>query len=106
MLAQQRRGRCLGHVINRVAQAQLLATGEDKVLDSLEVNIRYGEEQEIAKFWRKFGCLGRLHNIIRYIRHSPQRREEFRSIEIGGELAEFDKLQVCNRDGISHNYLD
>jgi hypothetical protein len=28
-------------------------------------------------FWRKKGCKGKLHNLIHFIRKTPQRRERF-----------------------------
>ena len=50
---------------------------------------------EIAKVWKKQGVLGRLHNIVRYIRMTPQRRAEWRKIVIGtDEWSLFDKLEV------------
>ena len=39
--------------------------------------------EAIAKVWRKQGVLGRLHNIVRYIRMTTQRRAEWRKIVIG-----------------------
>lgn len=44
--------------------------------------------------WRARGPVGKLHNMIKYIRWTPQRREQFAGIRIGGELAKFDKLEV------------
>ena len=55
---------------------------------------REGDLKRIGELWRKRGAIGRLNNIVRYIRASPQRRQFFKSIVIGGELAEFDGLEV------------
>ena len=50
---------------------------------------------EIAKVWKSQGVLGRLHNIVRYIRMTPQRRAEWRKIVIGtDEWSLFDRLEV------------
>ena len=39
--------------------------------------------------------LGRLHNTVRYIRMTPQRREEFRRIKTEGQKwEEFNGLEV------------
>ncbi len=56
--------------------------------------LREGDLKKVGELWRKRGALGRLHNVIRYIRGSPQRREFFRDMTTGGELAEFDGLEV------------
>ena len=51
--------------------------------------------EAIAKVWREQGVLGRLHNIVRYIRMTPQRRTEWRKIVIGTEQwSLFDALEV------------
>ena len=50
--------------------------------------------KKIGELWRKRGSIGRLHNIVQYIRASPQRRQFFRGITCGGDLAEFDGLEV------------
>jgi hypothetical protein len=91
----RRRLRCLGHVINLSAQAFLLGKRSQETLDQLELaNLRHDFEA-IAKVWREQGVLGRLHNIIRYIRMTPQRRAEWRKIVIGTEQwSLFDGLEV------------
>jgi hypothetical protein len=76
-----RRVRCLGHIINLVAKAFLFGKNEYS-FEAEDVNndpeISYLETMQEA--WRKYGPVGRLHNIISFIRDSPQRREEFRDI--------------------------
>jgi hAT family C-terminal dimerisation region len=64
--------RCVGHIINLVAKALLF--GKDT--DALEM-----DEVDFAT-WRKVGAVGKLHNIIRWIRASPQRRDRFLEIQI------------------------
>ena len=75
---RRRRLRCLGHVVNIAAQAFLLGKGAEKTLDELEIAFLRQDFQKIADIWRKQGALGKLHNIIRYIRMTPQHRQEFR----------------------------
>ncbi|SCO92701.1 uncharacterized protein FRV6_16829 [Fusarium oxysporum] len=53
--------------------------------------------------WKRFGCLGRLHNLVRYIRLTPQRREEFAAIIIGGDLSEFDGLELIQNNSTRWN---
>jgi len=93
---KRRRLRCLGHVVNLCAQAFLLGKKADTTLEELELAYSRHDFESIAKIWRQQGALGRLHNIIRYIRMSPQRREEFRKVVVGGDWSLFDKLEVSD----------
>lgn len=88
-----RRLRCLGHIVNLCARALLIGKESRKTLQKLESVT--GEESE--NMWRDRGPVGKLHNIIKYIRWTPQRREQFASIRIRGELAKFDDLEVRQR---------
>jgi len=74
----RRRLRCLGHVVNLAAQAFLFGKQSQETLDELDLAYRRRDFEAIAKAWRKQGVLGRLHNIVRYIRMTPQRRAEWR----------------------------
>jgi hypothetical protein len=38
--------------------------------------------------WRKKGAIGKFHNIVVFIRSSPQRREAFKSCLIGDEITD------------------
>jgi hypothetical protein len=89
-----RRLRCLGHIVNLCARALLLGKGATKAIDDAEVQLRRGALESLDEFWRQRGAIGRLHNIVRYIRATPQRMEEFAEINIGGNMAEFDDLEV------------
>jgi hypothetical protein len=35
---------------------------------------------ELLVFWRKRGPIGKLHNLINWIRYSPQRRQAFQNV--------------------------
>ena len=96
----RRRIRCLGHVINLCAQAFLIGKDAEKVCKQLESALKDGDFKKIRALWRKRGSIGRLHNVIRYIRANPQRRNRFAKIVEGGELAKFDGLQVSVREKI------
>ena len=85
-----RRLRCLGHAVNLCARALLIGKESKKTLRKLEGVT--GKESE--GIWRARGPVRKLHNIIKYIRWTPQRREQFASIQIRGELARFDELEV------------
>ena len=82
--ANQRRLRCYGHVINLAAKAFLFGDDLDafeleiNTLEKLKLEIRY--ERELLALWRKRGSIGKLHNLVIWIRRSPQRRESFMSL--------------------------
>ena len=56
--------------------------------------LREDDLKKVGELWRKRGALGRLHNIIKYICGSLQRRGSFKSLMVGGDLEEFDGLEV------------
>jgi hypothetical protein len=91
---KRRRLRCFGHIVNLCAQAFIVGKDAEKVCKDLDIAYREGDMKRIKELWRKRGAIGKLHNIVRYIRASPQRRQFFRSIVCGGNLAEFDALEV------------
>jgi len=89
-----RRLRCIGHITNLCAQAMLLGKGAGKAVAELARKAAKGADGVIETFWRGRGAVGRLHNIVRYIRGSPQRREVFASMKNSKKLADFDGLNV------------
>ena len=91
---QQRRLRCLGHIINLCAQALILGKDADKSLRKLEAAHIGSDWEKIGKIWRKHGSIGKLHNIIRYIRMTPQRRQEFATYHGPEDISHFDGLEV------------
>jgi hypothetical protein len=91
---KQRRLRCFGHIVNLAAKAFLF--GEEAEAFEYEVDSytqRRLEENEL-KTWRKLGPIGKLHNIVTYIRKTPQRREAFMDISKNDEAVEAKELQV------------
>ena len=68
--AEQHRIRCFGHIVNLAAAAFIYQEVTDENLPAED------DDDE----WLRFGCLGKLHNIIVYIQRSPQRRERFRDL--------------------------
>jgi hypothetical protein len=54
-----------------------------------------GDFIAVEKTWKKNGVLGKLHNLIKYIRLSPQRRQEFKRCMIDNpKWVDFNKLEV------------
>jgi hypothetical protein len=44
------------------------------------------KHEKIREDWRKHGAMGKFHNTIRYVRSSPQLKEEFADL-LKGEIA-------------------
>ena len=76
-----RRLRCLDHIMNLVAQALLFDIDPDAFTAEVLVATKLKHERKLLNVWRKRGPLGKLHNIVKFIRSSSQRRERFRAIE-------------------------
>lgn len=74
---KNRRLFCLGHVINLAAKAFLFGQNPDAFDRDLKSVDEYNEEVKGRELWRKRGPIGKLHNVVFYIRRTPQRREEF-----------------------------
>ncbi|RFN45157.1 putative ac transposase [Fusarium flagelliforme] len=100
---RHRRLRCLGHIVNLCCQAFLMGRNCEKYLAKLEKHYQRGDYEKVEELWKEFGCLGRLHNLVRYIRLTPQRREEFAAIIIGGDLSEFDGLELIQNNSTRWN---
>jgi hypothetical protein len=100
---RHRRLRCLGHIINLCCQAFLMGRDCERYLAKLEKHYQRGDYAKVEELWKRFGCLGRLHNLVRYIRLTPQRREEFTAIIVGGDLAEFDRLELIQNNSTHWN---
>lgn len=82
------RSRCLGHIINLAAKSFLFGKNTDAfdaIVDS--VNDSSSQDSEVMRKaqleWRKRGPVGKVHNIITFIRASPQRKEAFRRQVVG-----------------------
>jgi hypothetical protein len=75
-----RRMRCYGHILNLVARAFLY--GEDFKAFEAESQVfdLLGRREDNLRHWRKKGPVGKLHNVVKFIRSSPQRCELFKRI--------------------------
>ncbi|KAF4966507.1 hypothetical protein FSARC_5821 [Fusarium sarcochroum] len=76
---EARRMRCFGHILNLVAQAFLF--GDDAASFELqsEAYDMLERVEEDLEHWRAKGPVGKLHNIVKFIRASPQRTEAFKA---------------------------
>ena len=81
------RSRYLGHIINLAAKAFIFGKNVDAfeaVVDGVNDAAPWGSPAMRAAQieWRRKGALGKLHNIVVFIRISPQRREAFKRIMV------------------------
>ncbi|KAJ6437054.1 peptidyl-prolyl cis-trans isomerase-like 4 [Purpureocillium lavendulum] len=75
-----RRMRCYGHVLNLVARAFLFGKDADSFELESDINYMSGLAEQDLRHWRSKGPIGKLHNIVKFIRSSPQRSEYFKRI--------------------------
>ena len=98
---KQRRLRCFGHILNLACHSYLY--GHDP--ESFEVEIilldALARENEELRAWRKQGPIGKLHNIVVFIRRSPQRREAF--LRMAASEDEFAKLMLIQDNSTRWN---
>lgn len=86
---QDRRARCVGHVINLAAKALIFGTDVDAFIFKIagEAKARRKRRVEMVQkaqeVWRSKGAIGKLHNLVKAIRYGPQRTEYFKKIRIG-----------------------
>jgi hypothetical protein len=77
MSPKVRRLRCAGHIINLVVKAMLFGTEADAFELEAEALHELQDETRELELWRRRGPVGKLHNLVTYIRRTPQRIEEF-----------------------------
>ncbi|PNP50095.1 hypothetical protein FNYG_15977 [Fusarium nygamai] len=75
-----RRMRCYGHVLNLVARAFLFGKDAESFELESDINGMRGLQEQDLRRWRSKGPIGKLHNIVKFIRSSPQRSEYFKRI--------------------------
>ena len=71
-ISEQQHGFCLGHIINLIVQAMLFGKG----LSRFQKDLAGVSDGEVFRLWRAFGVLGKVHNIVKYIMRSDQRRQQ------------------------------
>lgn len=89
---KERQLQCVGHIVNFAAKAFLF--GKDVETFQMEAVVARNArlEQRELEIWRQKGPLGKLHNLIKYICYTPQRREKFQDI--------------CDEDGFGQKLPD
>jgi hypothetical protein len=81
--ATQRRARCAAHIINLAAKAYLFGKEVEAFSDIDGEEGSLIDLQKAQETWRKRGSIGKLHNIVVFIRASSQRREVFKAKQFG-----------------------
>jgi hypothetical protein len=80
-----RRARCFGHMINLAAKAFIYGQNNEGFLVEAEqvftmtARNQSAVQKEMA-LWRKKGSFGKFHNVVKYIRASPQREQRFNAL--------------------------
>ena len=74
--------RCLAHTLNLVSQAFLLGENPEKFEARVVGAELVNDLDELEMLWRDRGVVGKLKNIVRYIRKSPKQRGEFERIKV------------------------
>lgn len=74
------RMRCYGHILNLVAKSLLFGSDFETFEAESEFYQTVHRDEEDLKLWRKTGPVGKLRNIVRFIRASPQRSERFKKV--------------------------
>jgi len=82
--AKEARLRCSEHIINLVVKSLFFSTNVEALkIESVEFET-----------WQRIGPIGRLHNIIRHIRVSSQRRDWFLEYQANDSDAEFEPIMA------------
>ncbi|KAJ0122841.1 hypothetical protein HZ326_31574, partial [Fusarium oxysporum f. sp. albedinis] len=75
-----RRMRCYEHILNLVARPFLYGEDFEAFEAESQVFNFLGRHEDDLRHWRKKGPVGKLHNVVKFIRSSPQRCELFKRI--------------------------
>ena len=77
--------RCAGHIINLIVKAILYGNG----ITDFNKNIIGCSDAEAFELWQRFGAISKVHNTVKYIMRSDQRRQHFLMLQ-GKEKGETD----------------
>ncbi|KAK5989279.1 Putative AC9 transposase-like protein [Cladobotryum mycophilum] len=99
----KRRMRCYGHILNLIGRAFLFGEDTDSFEQESQILELRGCDEDNLQHWRKKGPIGKLRNIIKYIRASPQRREKFRNCINESDSLEFTLYQPSKLEVILNN---
>ncbi|KAF6805452.1 transposase-like protein [Colletotrichum musicola] len=75
-----RRLRCYGHILNLVGKAFLHGVDQEAFEQESDNLLNNNRIREDLEFWRTRGSVGKLRNIVKFIRSSPQRSQTFQEL--------------------------
>ncbi|KAJ3577745.1 hypothetical protein NPX13_g2821 [Xylaria arbuscula] len=76
---KDRRIRCYGHILNLVGRAFLYGEDFESFEQESQILEALDRHDDYLKLWRRRGPVGKLHNLVKWVRSSPQRSEYFNS---------------------------
>jgi hypothetical protein len=79
----QKRLRCIGHILNLIAESYLF--GQDT--KSFDDDFKAAGLGERRKLWRQRGELGKLHNLIAHVTASGKRTELFTALQANANIS-------------------
>lgn len=82
MIRKEWRLRCIGNIINLASQAFLYGKEDEAFTAEVYGASTIADIKKQLSIWQKKYPIGKLHNIVTFICRTPQRREQFRSMEV------------------------
>lgn len=76
----ERRMRCYGHILNLVGRAFLYGEAGESFEQESQRLLDADLIEDDLRHWRRRGPIGKLRNVVKFIRSSPQRSERFQAI--------------------------
>ena len=85
--------RCMGNIINLIARALIFGNESETFEADIAIAENINDLEAAMRLWRKQVAIGKLHNLIRFIQASSQRKAMF--IDIAESFpSEVDKLDI------------
>ncbi|KAF6781546.1 transposase-like protein, partial [Colletotrichum sojae] len=96
----KRRIRCYGHILNLVGRAFLFGNSCEALgLEQASQGLEDPEQvDDSLRTWRRRGPVSKLHNLVRWVRSSPQRSEYFKSFV--GESSDTDGIRLSEESTV------
>lgn len=94
-------------LFNRAAKAFLYGKNPEAFISEIETAYSQANNVKELEPWRKYGSIGKLHNIVTFIRRTSQRREAFQRIIIDdASLIElYKQLQMVADNATRWNFM-
>jgi len=83
---KHKRLQCISYIINLIARAVLFSKDPISLQKTIEEAKRDLKQLEL---WRSQGLIGKLHNVVKFIIASPQRRKRFLNIQLQDDIKYF-----------------